>query len=66
MAQNENTANTVHSNGTTRLRFEMPSARSRNHFLQQNSVGRRLIEASEQYSTPPLRVSIHSHKVSNE
>lgn len=56
MAQSENNTNTVHSNGTTRLRFEMPSARSRNHFLHQNSVGRRLIEASEQYATPPLRV----------
>lgn len=58
MAQSENTSNTVNSNGTTRLRFEMPSVRSRNHFLQQNSVGGRLIAAPEQYATPPFRVSI--------
>lgn len=57
MAQSDGTTNTANSNGTTRQRFEMPLARSRNHFLQQKNVGGRLIEASEQYATPPLRVS---------
>lgn len=61
MAQSEtntNTANNNNINGTTRVPFEMPTARSRNHFLQQNSVGRRLIAGPEQYVTPPTRVRI--------
>lgn len=58
MAQNETNTNTVNNNGTQRAPFEMPTARSRNHFLQQNSVGRRLVAGSEQYVTPPARVSV--------
>lgn len=58
MAQSENNTNTMNNNGKIRLAFEMPAARSRHHFLQQNSVGRRVIAATDQYVTPPFRVRI--------
>lgn len=51
---NGNNTNAVHKNGTAKVPFEMPLARSRNHFLQ-NSVGRRLIAGPDQYVTPPVR-----------
>lgn len=51
---NGNNTNAVHKNGTAKVPFEMPLARSRNHFLQ-NSVGRRLIAGPDQYVTPQVR-----------